>query len=206
MREVAARGEAAHDRRRHSETRSQGGHDVGPNDSDGCRVARGAAIIVVAAWLDTDVMQGLRQREAATYSVTERALVQPLGYLAITGGILRWCSLRGGRDLLFGLAYVLVGAFFAFLVTFLVTFVWTVAAQVNDAPSVLPEPIAVFLSQVYLHAESGPLNAVAIIGAGMLLIGLATIGLGLRSRASAAQSEEKGPTKAQVNPHQEPGK
>ena len=105
------------------------------------------------------------------------------------------------RSLLVGLAYVLVGAFFAFLVAF----VWTIAAQVNDAPSVLPEPIAVFLSQVYLHAESGPLNADAIIGAGMLLIGLTTIRQVLRSRAPAAQSEEEGPTKAQVNPRQEPG-
>jgi hypothetical protein len=162
----------------------------------------GAAILVAAARLDTDVLQGLQQRDAATFDITGRALAQPLGYLAIAGGILALGFLAWwARSLLVGLAYLVLGAFFAFLVTL----VWTVAAQVNDAPSVLPEPIAVFLSQVYRQAEGGPVHAVAIIGAGMLLIGLATIRQVLRSRAPADQSEEEGPTKAQASPRRDPG-
>jgi hypothetical protein len=180
---------------------SKGGHDVGRMIRTVVALLGGAAILVAAAWLDTDVLRGIQQRAAATFDITVMAWALPLGYLAIAGGILALGLLaRWARSLLVGLAYLVVGAFFAFLGTL----VWTVAAQVNDAPSVLPEPIAVFVSQVYRQAESGPLHTVAIIGAGMLLIGLATIGLARRSRAPAAQSEAKGPTKAQASSRQEP--
>lgn len=162
----------------------------------------GAAILVVVAWLDTDVMRGIQQREAGTFDITEMVWALPLGGLVIAGGILALGLLaRWAGSLLVGLAYLVVGAFFAFFVTL----VWTVAAQVNGAPPMLPEPIVNSLGEVYRQAESGPLNAVAIVGAGMLLIGLYTIGLVLRSRASVVPRKEEGPMKVPASPRQELG-
>ncbi|HVA86817.1 MAG TPA: hypothetical protein VNF73_10945 [Candidatus Saccharimonadales bacterium] len=157
----------------------------------------GAAILVVAAWLDTAVLLGIEHRVAATFDTTEWALALPAARVATAGSILALALLAWwARSLRVGLAYVVVGAFFAFLGSLNVLF----ATAVNGAPPVLPEPIATFLGQVYLHAEYGPLNAPAVIGAGMLLIGLATIGLSLRSRASAVPRDEEGPMQAPTEP------
>ncbi|MFI5043138.1 MAG: hypothetical protein ACHQNA_15040 [Acidimicrobiales bacterium] len=149
----------------------------------------GAVVLVAAAWLDTTVLLGIQHREAASFDATELAVAFPMARLASVGAIfalaiLGWWS----RSLLVGLVYVVVGAFFGFLMTL----VWLFASSVNGAPPALPMPIADFLGQAYLQTESGPLTAVAIIGAGMLLVGLATVGLAFRSRASPVVREEAG--------------
>ncbi len=91
-------------------------------------------------------------------------------------GGLAW---RSG-SLAVGTVYAVVGAFFAFLPVLL----FDLGAQVNDTPPVLPQLIADAVGQVYLRVE-GPLNAVVIIGAGMLVAGLAVIVRSLRSAPTA---------------------
>ncbi len=72
------------------------------------------------------------------------ALVAAAGVLAVTS-LARW-----SRSLLVGIAYALVGAFVAFLFTF----VWQFSALINGAPPVLPRPIAQLVSTTAPEVES----------------------------------------------------
>lgn len=144
----------------------------------------GAGLVLgLVGWLDTVVVEGIRQRSSQTFDITGIAWALPFGYLAIAGGgaaivlLARWA-----QSVTVGLVYALGGAFLVFLFPIL----WFWAASVNGAAPLLPGPIATFVNEVYAHAESGPLNAVAILGAAMLLAGLATIGSALRHRVPAA--------------------
>ena len=138
-----------------------------------------AAVLVVAWWYDTAVMPAVQRAQAASFDMTQLAAALPVGYLLIAAGTLgiallaRWASSR-----LVEVVYVVVGTFWAFLFTV----VWTVAAGENGAPPVLPDPLASALGQMYAAAETGPLNAVALIGAAMLLIGAGRLALSLRHR------------------------
>lgn len=89
-------------------------------------------------------------------------------------GVLAWRS----RSALLGGIYAVAGALFAFLPVF----VWRFAAQINDAPPVLPAPIASAVDEIYFRS-TGPLNAVGIIGGGMLLVGLLVMGRSIRGRS-----------------------
>lgn len=156
-----------------------------------------AAVLGIAGWVDTVVILGIQRSSAQTFDVSQIAWALPFGYLTIAAAVLVIGLLaRWAQSGLVGLVYALVGAFLAFLFPIL----WLWAAGVNGATPFLPEPIATFITEVYSNLEQGPLNAVAIIGAGMLLVGLATIGHALRHRAPAAPAEVQGPLQSEAIP------
>ena len=138
-------------------------------------------VLLVAGWFDNILMAEVRQREAATFDITQTATVLPIGYVLIAAAVLAVLVLaRRADSRLVDVAYAVAGGF----LTVLFTLVWTLAATINGAPPVLPDPLASFIDQAYTTAETGPLNAVAIIGAAMLVVGLADLGLALRRRPS----------------------
>jgi hypothetical protein len=145
-------------------------------------LAGAGAILVALAWLDTVMMVGIQQRQSRSFDINELAWTMPFAYLAVAGGVLVVGLLGRWAGSLVGVPFVVVGAFFAFLVPLN----WLFAVGLNNTPPVLPEPLASFIQQVYIHAGTGPLGAVSIVGAGMLLVGLGTIGLTLRNRVSTA--------------------
>jgi hypothetical protein len=138
-----------------------------------------ALVLVVAWWFDTDLLAAVLRTGGNTFDVTQTAFALPAGYLTVAAGVFsvallaRWADSR-----LVDVGYALVGAFFAFLFTL----VWTVAVSKNGAPPVLPDPLASFLGQTLTATETGTLNAVALIGAAMLVVGIADLGLALRRR------------------------
>jgi hypothetical protein len=145
-------------------------------------VAAGVVLLIVG-WLDTVVLVGIQRRSEETFDISQVAWALPLGYLAVAAALLAIGLLaRWVNSAFVGLAYALVGAF----LTFLFPIEWQWAAAINGAAPFLPGPIASFVNEAYLRTEQGPLNAVAIIGAGMLLVGLANIGLALRRERPAA--------------------
>lgn len=141
----------------------------------------GAGLILgLAGWLDTVVIAGIRQRSGQTFDITAISWALPFGYLAIAGaGSASVLLARWAHSVLVGLVYALAGAFLTFL--FPILWLWT--GSINGAPPLVSGPIATFLAEIYAHEETGPLNAVAIIGAMMLLAGLGVIGSALRHRA-----------------------
>jgi hypothetical protein len=73
--------------------------------------------------------------------------------------------------------------------------------QINNAPPVLPGPLASAVSRIYFWQE-GLLNAVPILGAATLLVGL-TILIATRPHPSVAVPAETPPSEASG---QEPAK
>jgi hypothetical protein len=145
-----------------------------------------AGILWLAGWLDGSVMRDIGQQEAATFDPTGLSLAYALGAVAVAGGVLllgvlAWRS----HSALVGAAYVFVGAFFAFLPVL----AWRFAAQINGAPPVLPGPIADAVGQIDFWSN-GPLNAVATVGAGMLLVGLLVVGRSIRARMVRRRATE----------------
>ena len=112
---------------------------------------------------------GLAELPGASGSLGSLAVVSA----ALLLGVLAWRS----HSTLVGAAYALVGAFLVFLPVL----AWRFAAQINDAPPVLPGPIADAVSQIYFRS-AGPLNAIATIGGGMFVVGLLVVGRSLRAR------------------------
>lgn len=143
------------------------------------------AVLLLAGWLDGNVMRDIQRHAGAAFDPTGLSLALSLGSLAVVSamlvlGAIAWRS----QSALVGVIYALVGAFFAFLPVI----VWRFAAQVNDTPPVLPEPIAIAVGQIYFRS-TGPLNAVGTIGAGMFVVGLLVVGRSFRAR-SVGQVEE----------------
>ena len=137
-----------------------------------------AAVLWLAAWLDGTVMRDIQRQAAASFDETGLELAYSLGSLAVAGsvlllGVLAWRS----PSALVGVAYILVGGFFAFMPVIVFPF----AAQINGAPPLLPGPIADAVGQIYF-SSFGPLNAVATVGAGMFVVGLLVVGRALRAR------------------------
>jgi hypothetical protein len=135
-----------------------------------------AALILVAGWFDGTVMRDTQQQVSRTFDIGPALSIRALGYLLIGGGalvigIVGWRL----RSLSLGIVYVIFGAFF----TLLDTIVWKLAARINDAPPVLPQPIAVAISHIYTW-EVGPLSAVPILGAATLLVGLLVLAATIR--------------------------
>jgi len=155
-----------------------------------------AALILVAGWFDGTVMRDTEQQVSRTFDIGPVLLIRPLGYLLIGGGTLA-IGLMGWRlrSVSLGIAYVIAGAFF----TFLDTITWKFAAQVNNAPPVLPEPIALAISHLYFW-ERGLLNAVPILGAATLFVGLlilaATVGRPLPAQVVGPAAVEPGDTES----------
>jgi hypothetical protein len=120
-----------------------------------------------------------------TFELEPALFVATLGHLAVAAGILVLAVLAWhSRSVAVGIAYALVGAIAAFLAPI----TWHLAAQVNNAPAVVPDPASRFISMIFTW-QDGPLAAVATIGAGMLLIGLAVIGQPFSGRPAAAAAE-----------------
>ena len=157
-----------------------------------------AVILVVVGWLDAVVIVAIQRRSAQSFDVTGIGWALPFGYLILAGAILAIALLgRWAASVLVGVAYAIVGAF----LTFLFPITWFLAAGVNGATPVLPEPIATFISNIYFNVEQGPLNAIAILGATLLLVGLATIGQAVRKRVPAMTTGPAVPLAADAGPH-----
>ena len=138
-----------------------------------------AAILMFAGWLDGQVFRDIERRQSVEFSITLITWALPFGYLAVAAGVLAVVILAWwARSILVGIAYAVVGAFFGFLVTIN----WQFAAEINGAPSVLPQPLATIVGRIWFWGAEGPLNALSTIGAGMLLAGLAIIALAARRR------------------------
>lgn len=96
-------------------------------------------VLFLAGWFDGSLMLGIQQHASARFDVNELALAMSLGSLVVAGSVLLLAVIAWrSQSALVGAAYAIVGAFFAFLPVI----VWRFAAQVNDAPPVLPQPIA----------------------------------------------------------------
>ena len=111
--------------------------------------------------------------------------VLEVGQLAIAGAVvllavLAWRS----RSVLVGSAYTVVGAFFLGLRLI----VWLFATQVNNTPPVAPAPIPDLLGRL-MFGTYGPLDAIAMVGAGMVIGGLLVLGRRLNDRLTARASE-----------------
>lgn len=136
------------------------------------RFALGAAVVGVvlvgAGWFDGTVMKATQEQVGRTFDIGPVLPIRALGYLIIAGGSLA-IAVAGWRLRSVGLAitYVAAGAFF----TFLDTITWKLAAQINDTPPVLPDPIALAVSRIYFW-QQGLLNADLIIGAATLIVGV----------------------------------
>lgn len=130
-------------------------------------------VLFLAGWFDRNVVLDVVQ----TFD-TDRLLALPLGSLAVAGsvlllGVLAWRS----HSALVGATYALVGAYLAFQPVIV-----RLAAQINDGPPMLPQPIAQAVSWIYFWSY-GPLNAVNAIGAGMLLAGVLVVGRSFQRRS-----------------------
>ena len=156
----------------------------------GIALVAAAGILVLAGWLDGQVFVEIRRQEAASFDPGQLAWTLPVGYLAVAAGVLAVTGLAlWSRSLLVGVAYMLVGTFFAFLFTI----VWQFSAEINGAPPVLPRPVAQLVGNLDAWGAQGPLNAWSVIGAGMLLAGLATISRVVRRRAARRRSGAPAP-------------
>jgi hypothetical protein len=130
-------------------------------------------VLLVAGLLDNIVLKAI----PVDASVTVLAWGQLLGYGVIAGGILLLGALvRSVTSLLVSATYLVLGGFFAFLFV-----VYAVAIGIDDSgfPVAFPGSL---LQELYLDLERGPVNALALIGSAMLLLGLTGIVGALRDR------------------------
>ena len=151
------------------------------------KAGRSAVALVVAAvvlgamaWFDTRVMSAAQQRATALFNSSGVALAGAVGSLATAGAVLLLAVLVWrARSAWVGVAYAVAGGFFVLLpwITF------NLAAQTNDTPPVLPEPLAIAVSRLLL-GSTGPLNAVSIVAAGMVIAGIAVIAHQWRGHAT----------------------
>jgi hypothetical protein len=145
-------------------------------------LAAAAVVLAVMAWFDTTVVSNAAQREAQTFDMSGYALVEALGTILIAGSVLLLALLAWrSRSVAVGVAYALVGAYFALQLWI----TWTFAAQANGAPPVLPYPLDRAVNHVF-SATYGRLNAVGIVGAGMLVAGVAVLAQRFRERTRSS--------------------
>ncbi|MCJ7709956.1 MAG: hypothetical protein MUQ32_03915 [Chloroflexi bacterium] len=143
-------------------------------------LAAAAIALVIVAWFDNTVM-GDAQQQARSSGPSYLAMIVLLGSLLVAGsvlllGVLAWRS----ASVVVGLAYVVVGGFFAAQLWIW----WNLAAGGNE---VLPEALAQALRNLFYWSTGGSsLNDVGTIGAGMLIAGIATLARWWRGRAVAA--------------------
>jgi hypothetical protein len=141
-----------------------------------------AVVLVVMAWFDSTVMNDQARHASAGFDPTVMTTALALGSLLVAGAVLLVATLAWwAGSAIVSLAYVIVGGFFVLLPWIL----WTLAVQVNDVPPVLPEPLAVAVSDLYLSTH-GPLNAVGTVGAGMVIAAIATTVRWWRGRSVVA--------------------
>jgi hypothetical protein len=148
-------------------------------------IVAAAAVLLLARWLDAVWLRDLQRQTGITFDPTSGFYAWPVVTLAAAGGVLLLSLLAWrARSVLVGVIYAVVGGFLVFLPAI----GWNLAAEVNGAPPILPQPIASAIGQLYAWTQ-GPANAVAVVAAGMLLIGLAVIVLASRGRSAAAVVE-----------------
>ena len=147
-------------------------------------VVAAAGCLMLVAWLDGTVLaDAVRNANASFAGPTSFTTLWSLVSLAVAGSILLLAVLVWRtHSAVVGLIYVVVGVFFAFLPDV----VWRLATTVNGAPPVLPDPLTRAVSALYAQGV-GPLNGIVILGAGMLLIGLAVAGASLVGRGRSGE-------------------
>jgi len=154
-------------------------------------LAAAAIVLVIAAWFDNTVIREALHQATGRFEVSVAMVLTALGSVLVAGsalllGVLAWRS----ASVVVGIAYVVVGGFFAALPWLR----WTFAAVAGDRSLVLPEPLASVLNSIY-SSTIGSLNAAETIGAAMLVAGTATVSRWLRGRAdSASRAEVAAPT------------
>lgn len=143
-------------------------------------LAAGVAVLVVAGWYDTVFFATAMREARSSFDVSSIGWLNALGSLLIAGGVLLAAVLAWrSASLVVGIAYIVVGGFFALLP-------WlapTLAGGANGASPILPEALAVPLGDVWLRV-TGDLGAVGTVGAGMAIAGVATA---IRSRRRRRQ-------------------
>jgi peptidoglycan/LPS O-acetylase OafA/YrhL len=130
-----------------------------------------AGVLAGMAWFDTTVVAVAQQQARAMFDFGQAMPLWTLGMLAIAGAVLLLALLAWrSRSAVVGVVYLAVGGFFACLPWI----VMSLTFSRNDAPPVLPEPIAIALFDFWT-ATTGPLNAVGVVGAGMAIVGVAVL-------------------------------
>jgi hypothetical protein len=149
--------------------------------------AGAALVLVLAAWFDNTVMRDAVRHAQAYFDMSGVGAVFATGSMLVAGsvllvGVLAWRA----ASLEVGLAYAVVGAFFLMLPWI----AWNLAAQVNDVPPVLPEPLRTMVSEIYFRTGGGSLNAVGTIGAAMLIAAVVALVRWRRDRAATQSTIE----------------
>jgi len=147
-------------------------------------LAAAAIVLVIAAWYDAAFLAEAELRAKASFELGKEMFFVSLGGFAVAGTVLllAWLA-RSSRSRVVGVIYLVVGAFFALLPWIFTTF----ALYGTDVPPLLPEPLARVVGDIYL-ATVGPLNAVVVIGAGMVIGGLAAIAGSRHERSWSSSS------------------
>lgn len=138
-----------------------------------------AAVLWLAGWLDGTVMRDIAHQATQHFDLTGLSLAYSLGAVAVASGVLvlgvvAWRS----HAALVGAVYLVVGAFFAFMLVIL----WNFSAQF------LPGPVTDAVGRIY-QSSYGPLNAIATIGGGMFVVGVLVVGRALRARLVGRRAE-----------------
>jgi hypothetical protein len=148
-------------------------------------IVAAGAVLYLAGWFDGTVMRDIQNDAGRTFNPNELEVALSLGFLAVAGSMLLLATLaRRSNSALVGAIYSTVGV----LVAFLPVIVWQFAAEINNKPPVLPQPIADEVGRIYFWS-TGPLNAMEMIGAGMLVVGILVIGRSLRVRPATPVDE-----------------
>jgi hypothetical protein len=152
-------------------------------------------LVAITAWFDTRFMSDAMRRAAGSFDMSGVSALTAVGSVLVAGGVLivgvlAW---RAASSIV-SLMYALVGGFFVMLPWL----VWTLAAQRNDVPPVLPDPLARWLGDIYRWTLGGPLNATGTIGGAMLIAGIVTLVRWQRLRSVA------GPSVASIVPAVDP--
>lgn len=135
-------------------------------------------VLAVMAWFDTTVVREALQRGRPTAELGPFALLQSLGALATAAAVvllvlLAWRS----RSVAVGVIFLVVGAF----VELRMWILWSFASGRNDIPALLPDPLAIAVANL-AEVTQGPVNAVGVIGAGMVIAGVAVMARSYRER------------------------
>lgn len=141
-----------------------------------------AVVLVVMAWFDTTVVRDAIQQGRANFDSSQSTLIMSLGTVASAGAVLLLALLAWwSRSAAVGALYAAVGAYFAFQL-----WIWmNLAGTRNDTPPMLPHPLDSAVNHIHL-ATAGPLNAVGIIGGGMLVAGVAILTRSFRERIGSS--------------------
>lgn len=137
-------------------------------------------LLAAMAWFDAVVLVEAQARGRATFDSGQASLLFAVGAFAIAGSVLLVTRLAlDAGSVAVAVIYLVVGGFFALLWWILTTF----ATYENDVPPLLPEPLAIAVAQVAISI-TGPLHAVAVVGAGMAIAGVAVIVRSRRERGT----------------------